>query len=310
MYNKFSKYLFDKYNDKVYKLPINIKATCPNRDGNLDLGGCIFCGSDGAGFESLPNYLSVKEQIEINKKNLAKRYKPKKYIAYFQNYSNTYLVLNDFKDYIKQACESDIVAIYISTRPDCVTEKHLEFLKKIKTEKMIDIVLELGLQTVNYKALNIMKRGHSLAEFIDTVLMAREFFIETCAHYIIDLPFDTVEDVIEGAKILSALKVNQVKCHSLYILKDTILHDLYCKGDISVIKLDDFIERIISFLENLSPKIVVQRLIGRAPKERTAFCNWDTSWWKIQDMIINEMVRKRTYQGKTFDYLGGKCILK
>lgn len=308
LYNKFSSYLKNKYGTKVYKLPLNLPVTCPNRDGKISIKGCIFCGEEGAGFENLPNCLGIKEQLSLNSKYIGANYNSEKFIAYFQNYSNTYLPLSDFKRYINEALAENIVALYISTRPDCISNSYLEFLKEIKASKGVDIVIELGLQTVNYRTLRLLNRGHLLAEFIDAVLAIKSYGLESCAHYILDLPMDSMEDVIEGARILSALGVNQVKCHSLYILKGTALGDMYERGEIQPLSLEEYIDRAVSFLEYLNPSIVVQRLIGRAPEERTLFCNWGMSWWKIHDLIEKKMIEEGSYQGKRFDYLNGRAL--
>ena len=210
LYNKFSTYLKQKYGTKVYKLPLNLPVTCPNRDGRISSKGCIFCGEEGAGFENLPNFLGIKEQLKLNSRYIGKNYGSEKFIAYFQNYTNTYLPLEDFKRHINDALEENIVAVYISTRPDCVRDSYLSFLKEIKLSKGVDIVIELGLQTVNYHTLKLLNRGHLLAEFIDAVLAIKRYGLESCAHYILDIPMDSMDDVIEGARILSALGVNQV----------------------------------------------------------------------------------------------------
>lgn len=309
VYNRFSDYLRRRYSAKVYKLPVNIPVSCPNRDGRLGGSGCIFCGSEGAGFESLPQSLSVKEQLLQNAEYIRKNYKAEKFIAYFQNYSNTYLPLHTFGQYLREACIDGVAAIYISTRPDCINDAWLALLKELKSDKQIDIVIELGLQSVNGKTLRSLARGHGLAEFIDAVLRIKRFGLECCAHMINDLPMDSLEDVAEGARVLSALSVDQVKCHSLYILKDTILGEMYERGELTPLSMEEFISRTIAFLENLSPEIVVQRLIGRAPEERTLFCTWNTSWRKIQDEIELRMRRDGSFQGRLFDYLNGaRCL--
>ncbi len=309
LYNKFSQYLKNKYGSKVYKLPLNLPVTCPNRDGTLGSSACIFCGEEGAGFENLSCEMTVAEQLDQNTRYIGKNYGSEKFIAYFQNYSNTYMPYDLFEKNISQACREGIVAIYISTRPDCIADRYMEFLAGLKKNKGIDIVIELGLQTVNYHTLKLLNRGHTLAEFIDAAIRIRKYGLEVCAHYITDLPMDNIEDVIEGAKIISALGVSQVKCHSLYILKGTELERMYSRGEVKPITVEEFIDRTVTFLEYLNPDIVVQRLIGRAPAERTVFCNWDTSWWKLQDMIEAKMTGLQTYQGRHFIYLNGKTRL-
>ena len=307
-YNVYSQYLKRKYGEKVYKLPVNLPVTCPNRDGTIGRGGCIFCGAEGAGFENLPDSLSVQSQIEQNMQYMGKKYNAGKFIAYFQNFTNTYMPLEDFKKYMLQACQPRIVEISISTRPDCIHEAYLAFLNRLKQEKEMNISIELGLQTVNYHSLRKINRGHTLSEFIDALLRIKKFGFETCAHLILNLPWDTMEDVIENAKILSALEVNQIKLHSLYIVKGTVLGELYQKGELDIISLEEYINRVITFLEYLSPDITLQRLIGRAPEENTLFVNWDTSWWKIRDLIEQEMENRQSCQGKRFDYLNGKGV--
>lgn len=307
-YNIYSEYLYKKYGEKVYKLPINIPVSCPNRDGVLGHNGCIFCGSEGTGYESLSNVITVRDQMDSNMEKIRSKYKANKFIAYFQNFSNTYLNFDKFKEYILESCGPDIVEIAISTRPDCIHDKYLEFLYEIKEQKGINISFELGLQTVNYKTLLKINRGHTLAEFINAVLKIKKFNFEICTHVILDLPWDDMVDIIETAKILSALEVEQVKIHSLYIVKNTELEKMYINDEITLFSKDEYIDRVIIFLEHLDPKIIIQRLIGRAPEENTVVVNWNTSWWKIKSEIDEKMKFLESFQGKKFQYLNGNIL--
>ncbi|SCG82947.1 hypothetical protein DW1_1375 [Proteiniborus sp. DW1] len=309
-YRVYSDYLKNKYGTKVYKLPINLPLTCPNRDGCVGYGGCIFCGEEGAGYENLSNTISVRDQLLENKEYIRKKYKAEKFIAYFQNFSNTYMGLETFKKYIKDAIMEDIVEISISTRPDCISDSYLEFLSHIKEEYEINISFELGLQTVNYHTLKKINRGHSLAEFIDSMIRIKPHSFDVCAHVILDLPWDNIEDAIECAKILSALSVEQVKLHSLYIVENTLLERMYKNSEITMLSKEEYINRVVAFLEYLHPDTIIQRVIGRAPEENTLFVNWNTSWWKIRDEILEKMEEMKTYQGKKCDYLNGKALKK
>lgn len=297
LYNEYSKYLKDKYGEKVYKIPINIPVTCPNRDGTVGVGGCTFCSELGAGFEMLENTLSVKEQLRRNIDYISKKYKANKFIAYFQNYTSTYLELERFKGYIFEAIDDNVVEICISTRPDCIGNEYLSFLYDIKQKYNINISVELGLQTVNYHTLIEINRGHTLAAFIDAVLRIKKFDFAICAHVILNLPKDNINDTIETAKILSVLGVNQVKLHSLYIMDNTVMGELYINNKIKLISKDEYIDRVIIFLEHLNKDIVVQRLIGRAPKENSLFVNWGMSWWRIRDEILEKMSNQGSRQG-------------
>ena len=308
VYNTYSNYLVNKYGEKVYKLPINLPITCPNRDGTLSTGGCTFCGEEGGSFENQPNCLSVKEQLLKNKDYIGKKYNAKKFIAYFQKFSNTYMSLDDFKYYVNEAIIEDVVGIAISTRPDSINDLYLEFLKEVKDLYNIEITLELGLQTVNYHSLMKINRGHSSAEFIDAVLRIKKYGLRICTHLILNLPWDNIYDTIENAKVLSSLEVDEVKLHALYIVEGTIMGEQFKNGEIHLISKDDYKERVITFLEYLDPKIVIQRIIGRAPEENALFVNWNQSWWKIRDEIVREMVIRQSFQGKLFNYLNGKAI--
>ncbi|MFW6035608.1 MAG: TIGR01212 family radical SAM protein [Halothermotrichaceae bacterium] len=312
-YYKYSKFLKQKHGEKTYKLPVNLPVTCPNRDGTISKGGCDFCGEQGAGFESFPSEYSVRKQLLEHREYIGEKYGVDKFIAYFQNFTNTYLPLEQLKKYIKQALDiEDIVEISLSTRPDCVGDKYLQeikdMVKSVKPELVLS--LELGFQTVNYHTLEQINRGHTLAECLDAVLTAKKYGFETGIHLILNLPGDNMTDTIEAAKILSALKVDNVKIHALYIRAGTVFAEKYKKGKLKIISLEEYMERVISFLEYLDPGIAVQRLLGRAPEENSLFVNWDSSWWKIHDMIIEQMKEKDIVQGQKFKYLNGSALKK
>jgi len=309
-YFSYSSYLKKKYGEKVYKLPINIETNCPNRDGNISFGGCTFCGENAANFELLDVNLSVKEQLRINKDIIGKKYGARKYIAYFQNYSNTYILFDTFKKLILESLEEDIVEISISTRPDAVDDKILKFLESVKKEHNVNITLELGLQSINHKTLKKINRGHSLAEFIDATLKTQKYGLQVCVHIILNLPWDDLSDIIETAKVISALKVDFVKIHSLYILKGTVMEKQYLNNEFKIIEKEEYVERAILFLRYLDPSIAIQRLLARAAEDKSVFCNWSTSWWKIRDSIVKKMEKEDVIQGDLFNYLNGSALKK
>lgn len=310
LYNVYSQHLKSKYNEKVYRIPINLPVTCPNRDGNIAKNGCTFCSDKAAGFESLSNELSVKEQLQKNIDYIGPRYKAKKFIAYFQNFTNTYLSLDRFEMYMIESIRDDVVEISVSTRPDSIDERYLDILKKVQDAHNVNITVELGLQSINHKTLININRGHTLAEFIEATNLIKSYGFDVVAHMILNLPYDDETDIIEGAKILSSLKVDGVKLHSLYLIKDTKMASQVENGEINLCSLEEYIKRVALFLAYLSPDIVIHRLLGRAPKEDTVFCNYATSWWKLKDIIEAYMVENNLYQGCYFNYLGGKTVKK
>lgn len=309
LYYAYSDYLKEKYGEKVYKLPVNLPVSCPNRTGGKK--GCSFCAGCGTGFEAMPSSVPVKEQMEQTKQRIESRYRAYKFIAYFQNYTNTFLPLADFKRYVIEASKvSDVVAISISTRPDCIRRDYLDVLKEISQMHKLDVTIELGLQTVNYHTLHRIDRGHGLAEFIDAVLLIRKYGFAICSHVILNLPGDNIRDSIETARVISALKVHTVKIHSLYIAKKTRLCEDYENGTISVCSKEEYIRRLIAFLENLSPDIAVERLFSRVPEKDAVFSNWGRSWWTLKDELTAQMAAQGSYQGRYFHYLNGAALDK
>ena len=296
-YTVYSDYLQEKYGGKTYKLSIRIDGTCPNRDGTLDTKGCIFCNEEGGSYENLTGCLSVKNQIERNKSVMKKKYNAVYFMSYFQNYTNTYLPLKDFKEMILEAIGEDIVAIIISTRPDCIVEEQLDFLERIREEYKVDIIFEVGLQSSNNKTLRILNRHHTVEDFIEACETLKERKFEICAHFILGLPWDNDKDVIKAAEIISNLGIDEVKIHSLYIPKDTVLGKMYRNDEIEMKTEEEYIEETVLFLRHLDPFVKIQRLVGQAPKEETEFCNWGKSWWLIKEAIEERLEVLDAFQG-------------
>ena len=308
IYNRYSVYLTNTYGGKTYKLPLNIPVSCPNRvDGK---GGCTYCDEKGAGFENLSDTFSVREQIRKNADYIGKRYKAENFVAYFQNFTNTFLPLDRFEKYMTEAAEEDIVEIAVSTRPDCIRKEYLDVLKKIKDEKGIEITVELGLQSINDRTLRKITRGHGIAEYIDAVLAIKEYGFKICTHLILNLPWDDMEDAVTAARFVSSLKTDFIKLHGLYIVDGTVMGEQYKAGEFEICSCDEYKQRVIAFLRNLSPDVYVQRLIGRAPEENSLFANWGRSWWAIRDEIEDEMKEKGYVQGDLCTYLDGSAVKK
>ena len=279
-YYPYSKYLKKRYGEKVYKLPVNLPVTCPNR---ISGAGCSFCAETG--FEAMDSAVSVTEQLMSTRKYIEKRYHAHKFIAYFQNYTNTFMPLDIFQKYMLEASKvPDIVEIAISTRPDCIRD----VLNRIRETTGIQITIELGLQTVNYHTLKRISRGHTLAEYIDAVLRISRYGYDICTHVILNLPGDEMDDSIETAKILSALPVQIVKAH--------------------LCEKEEYLNRLIAFLEHLNPDIAVERLFSRIPEKDAVFCNWNTSWWKLRDELLLRMEEQNSFQGKKLNYLDGAAL--
>ncbi len=297
-YRKLSEYLRERYKSRVQKIPIYAGFTCPNR---LKGEPCIYCDSTGSGFSTLMN-LPIKEQVLTWKDRFKKKYKNVKFIAYFQAFSNTFASVDILRRKYEEALVDDeIVALDISTRPDLLQEEILDLLEGFKSR--VDVFLDIGLQTVNYKTLKILKRHHTLAEFIDGVSRAKRRGFEITTHVIANLPWDDLEDVIETAKVISALDIDGVKVHSLYVVKGTELGNMYERGEVSIGTLEEYVQRVVTFLEYLDPSVVIHRLVADPPKTGVLFGNWGVSKLEIINAIEKELEDRDTYQGKKFNYL-------
>lgn len=297
-YYSYSQWLKNKYGCKVYKIPINTGCSCPNRDGVLGYGGCIFCGEKGGSNESLSSEISIEDQLTKNIAYIGSRYHAEKFIPFFQNFTNTYLPYDKLEDNLLKCLKyENIVGISIATRPDCITEKQLSLFSNIQEEYHIDICIELGLQTANNSSLKLLERHHTLGDFIESAIRIKSHHLELCTHAIIDLPWDNEEDVIETAKIISAVDSDFVKCHSLYIEKGTKLEKIYQQKKVQLLTLDDYLKRAELFLGYLDSQIAVQRIIGRVPEKDSVISNWNQSWWKIRDELVNKMAKDQISQG-------------
>lgn len=298
------------FGEKVYKIPVNLPLTCPNRDGSCGKGGCTFCGDVGTGFENLNARQSIGEQMQENIAYIGPKYKAKAFIAYFNNFTNTYCPPKVLKKQMEEALVEGVVGFSISTRPDCISTAHLEAIAQVVKETSLVVTIELGLQSINVNTLEKINRGHGLAEFIEAVMSIKRYGFRVCGHIIANLPWDTTLDVIEAAKLFSVLGVDEAKLHSLYILKGTELARQFEAGEFAMGSADDYVERVIAFIRHASPNMVFQRFAGRAPAEETVFCNWGMSWWRLKDMIEDALESRDIHQGDMCHYMGGSAVQK
>lgn len=290
-----SEYYRTRFGGKVMRIPINIPASCPGR--------CTYCAPEGAGFEAQDSRMPIKEQIEKNIAYIGKKYNTNMFCAYFQNWSNTYMSADKLKGYLLETEDDRIVEMSIATRPDCISDTVCDILKETGEHFKRDMWVELGLQSINRETLKKINRGHGTAEFIDAVLRLKARGIKTMAHVILDLPWDTHDDVTDCAKFISALRVEGVKLHSLYIPKGSAMEAELAAGEFT--PLEDYACRAAEFLAYLSPDCVVARLTGRIPQEKSAYF---AKWWTQSDDILKEMTKNGWTQGCKCDYLNGAAL--
>ncbi|BBE30929.1 TIGR01212 family radical SAM protein [Tepiditoga spiralis] len=299
IYYRLITYNKNKYGAKVQRIPINAGFTCPNKTGEKGKGGCIFCDSTGSGFASLSSKTPINDQLNA----MIERYngRANMFMAYFQSNTNTYAPVHVLKKLYDSSLIDDRIKILdISTRPDCVSNDVLDLIASYKEK--LDVFLEFGAESFNTNTLKLMNRGHTVSETLDAVLRAHKRKLDVVLHFILDFPTDTMEDIIEMAEISSILGVHGVKLHSLYIAENTKLGEMYKNDDFKPLTLNDYIERVITFLEHLSPNIVIHRLVSEPPKEGCLFGLWGLKKMKVFNMIENEMKKRNTYQGRLYKF--------
>lgn len=300
-YNTLKAHLSDQFGCRVRKLPLSTGLGCPNRNPSTGTTGCIFCDSTGSGFNALSPEIPVRSQIQRQLREKALENASSKWIGYFQSFTNTFATPQQLKQLFEPVLEfPEIVILDVSTRPDQVPEPVLDILESFSPH--IEVWVELGLQSVNPRTLQMIRRGHGLMDFIDAVRRTKNRGIPVIAHAILDLPWDAQEDVEDMAKLFSSLGIDGVKTHSLYVVEDTPLADMVDNG-LELLTFDAFMERTIRFLELLDPKIVIHRLVSDPPRHNTRMGNWGMPKIQILNRLDKEMENRDTCQGKRFQYL-------
>ena len=295
-YNQYSAHLKQKFGVKVYKVTLDAGFSCPNRDGAISDGGCIFCDDGGSFSQAHSNLLSVEEQLEIGIETLSTRFKAKKFMSYFQAYSNTYKSVDELEKIYKSSLKHpDIVGISIGTRPDCVAKEKLKLISEFKDDYYTWV--EYGLQSIHDKTLKAINRGHDFDCFLRAHEMSKEAGINVCAHVILGLPDETKADMLKTAQKLAELKVDGVKIHMLCALEGTKLSEMYEKGKISFMSEDDYLNTVCDFLEILPSETTIHRLAGNGLKKNLIAPRWLGKKLDALNKIDRELERRNSYQG-------------
>lgn len=299
-YNQFSRHLEEIFGHKVYKITLSAGFDCPNRDGTISKGGCIFCDEGGSFSRAYCDQLSIENQIENGIDFLKNRFKADKFISYFQAFTNTYAPVETLKDiYNRAVAHEDVVGLSIGTRPDCVDEEKIGLIAAIAKEKYVWI--EYGLQSIHNRTLKIINRGHQVEDFYRAVDLTKNKNINICAHVIIGLPGESKQDIMETAKVLADLKIDGVKFHLLCALKGTQLEKMYYNGEFSPMSVEEYIDIVCDFLEVLPPETTIHRLAGNGLNQILIAPNWLPQKFKVLNRIDREFVRRDSWQGKFYN---------
>jgi len=272
-YNDLNTYFRNLYGCRVQKITIDAGMSCPNRDGSISTGGCLFCNERGSGTGASLKKSSITEQLLRGKSFLARRYKAKKFIAYFQSFTNTYAPVERLRELFDEALAvEDVVGLSIGTRPDCVDNEKLQLLQDYTLNHLVWI--EYGLQSSNNLTLKRINRGHDFSCFQKAVEATKNRNIKICAHVILGLPGETREQMLDTAKDVTAAGIDGIKLHLLYVVKETRLENLYKKGKYSCLKQNEYVNLVCDFLERIPDSLIVQRLTGDPHPEELVAPEW------------------------------------
>ena len=299
-YRDYNSYLREIFGERVQKISLDAGLGCPNRDGILSKNGCIFCDSRGSGTGAfIRNGLSVGEQIRQARGYLKRRYKARKFIAYFQSFTNTYAPVSRLRALYDEAlAQEDMVGLSIATRPDCVDRDVLELIASY--QKAALVWLELGLQSAHDQTLKKINRGHDVACFEACVLLAAEFGLHVCAHIILGLPGEDRNRMLETARFVSRLPIDGIKIHLLYVVKGTPLVKLYERGQIRCLEQEEYANLVVDVLEQLPPAMVIHRLTGDPISSELLAPAWAMEKSRNLNLIKATLERRDTWQGRQY----------
>lgn len=291
-----SDYLKDEYGHKLYKISLDGGMGCPNRDGTVGTGGCIFCSKGGSGDYAQPMAMSVTEQIELGKKQIEKKFSGGSYIAYFQAYSNTYGELAYLEKIFTEAISHPQVEILsIATRPDCLDEDIVELLGRLNNIKPVWV--ELGLQTANDDSVRFINRCYENAVFERAVELLNKANIQSIVHMIIGIPGESLKDMVNTIRYINTFPVQGVKLQLLHVLKGTRLADIYENTGFHIYSLEEYIDILFELIENLRGDIVIHRITGDGPKNLLIEPKWTGNKRNVLNTIYKQMGERDLVQG-------------
>ena len=291
--------LKELYGEKVYKITLNGGMTCPNRDGKVGHGGCIFCSAAGSGDFAGSATCSITEQLVMGKENLIKKRPVHSYIAYFQAYTNTYAPVSYLRPLFMEAIlHPDIVVLSVATRPDCITPEILTLLSELNEIKPVWI--EFGLQTIHDETAAFIRREFSLSCYEQAVAELKHRNIAVVTHVILGLPGETTEQILETVDYVAHSGISGVKLQLLHVLSDTDLADYYAAHPFPLFSMEEYCDFIVTCLEHLPPSMVVHRITGDGPRKLLVAPLWSTDKKRVLNTIHKRLRERDTYQGADF----------
>jgi radical SAM protein (TIGR01212 family) len=298
-YSSYGHFLKEKFGCRVYKVSVDGGFSCPNRDGVLSIGGCAYCNNDSFRPKSAERLKSIPEQMHAGMEYLRRRYGAEKFIAYFQPFTNTYAPLETLIPLYESAfIHPDVIGLSLGTRPDCVDESKLAWLEEFARNHFVTV--EYGLQSANDGTLKQINRGHTFQSWLNAMAQTRDRGIRTGVHLILGFPWETREEIVQTAGIISNQGVNFLKLHHLHIVQNTVFEREYREKPFPLLGMEEYADLVVDFLERLSPEVYIERLFGIAPEDQLIAPIWGKSKAEIQRYIESRFVTRDTWQGSQY----------
>lgn len=298
-YHSLNYFLREKFGDKVFKIALDAGFSCPNRDGTISSGGCLFCSERGSGDFAGNRRFSITKQFEDIKDMMSKKWKTGKYIAYFQAYSNTYESIEVLREKYEEAVRQEgVVALAIATRPDCLDEEVLDLIEEYSHR--VYTWIELGLQTSNDESAKIINRGYKLLKFEESLKELNKRNIDVVVHTIFGLPGESKEDMLKTIDYVAHRNIKGIKMHLLHLMENTPMTELYNEEKLKFLEEDEYVDLICKSITMLPANMVIHRLTGDAPRELLIGPMWSLKKWEVLNAIDNKLKDLELYQGKNF----------
>jgi uncharacterized protein len=295
-YNSYGRFLKERFGCRVYKVSVDGGFSCPNRDGTIAVGGCTYCNNDAFRPKSAESLKPISQQVSEGIEFLRKRYKAEKFVVYFQSFTNTHAPLEVLIPLYEEALNHpDVAGLSLGTRPDCVDEQKLLWLEELA--KTYFVTLEYGLQSVYDTTLARINRGHNFQCWMDAIKRARNRGIWLCTHLILGFPWESREEMLRSADILSDTGLNFLKLHHLHVVQNTIMEKEYKSKPFPLLGMEEYADLVVDFLERLNPAIFIERLFGAAPENLLVGPIWGKSKGEIRRTIEQRLAIRNTRQG-------------
>ena len=296
-YCDYGTWIRSRFPFRVQKISVDAGFTCPNRDGRISTGGCIFCNNRTFNPSYCDSRHSVSQQLEEGKRFFARKYPDMKYLAYFQAYTNTYASLDRLKALYEEALGvEDVVGIVIGTRPDCISDELLDYLSSLNERTFL--IVEYGIESANDLTLQFINRGHTFEQSRQAISKTHQRGILTGGHIILGLPGEDAEESIRQASLISALDLDILKIHQMQIIRGTALERIYEQKPFHIYSVDEYIRLIASYIQHLRKDLVLERFASQSPPELLVAPHWGLKNYEFTNLLINYLRQHKIYQGQ------------